>query len=533
MRGFAEGLSCQIFEEIQPTAPECRVGKVVKKLDDGQGEPPEVSQSVELLLDVLASVFFFRSQLGDLLAKLALESGQTGLPSVSATDDRCIDQQPLPLKRGAQAPCDHRTRFRINIGVDVCPRLGHRQRGLREELPLTGHEGWLGPGWRAVLVRCGRLSQRQVFGKARRRQALRAACKQGQEGSSRRIRSHAAARVVTGNAAPSEGVFDQRLVSLRVAEQHGHLVKPELLILARRQNVTGDFDAFPSLVGRREEHHAVVGALRLRDLGGENRRPKSGERCRDFVLIQVLGGDVEGGFQPPDAFRALRKRDRTYRRRFRRQSFQQRDLRCSPRKDIQEDDRQRGQPVRRLENRFGGRAEHGGSVGHLRPHKLLFIDAQQVLEVRPGRPDLSEGVFFDAIEAEFGDGSSQRSGETDGCGYRREIGEAIRRPRQMDGPCCEGFDCQPSSGREGTRRETLDADLEGQLSERHPVKTHPASVPEAVVSDEIVRGPLCRSHDQDFRIVGPLFELPRSETNSCFSGGGCRQAMHWISFDGA
>ncbi len=171
--------------------------------------------------------------------------------------------------------------------------------------------------------------------------------------------------------------------------------------------------------------------------------------------------------------------------------------------------------MRRFENRIGGCSEHGGGVGHPRLRKLFLIDPKQVLEVGPGRPDLSESVLFNVIEAEFGDSSSQSPGEADGVGDWREVGQAIRGPCPMDSPCGQSLERKPSRRRERPGGETLDPDFEGQLSERHPVKTHPTPGPEAVVSHEIVRGHLRRSHDQDFWVVSPSLELPRSETNSC------------------
>ena len=198
-------------------------------------------------LGVFAQALFL-----DLGVVALAQSAQPPPPAFGiAADHRGLDDQALPLPRRAETAFDDR-RLVVEVRLRSSFRVGSVRCGL-EVCESCDHI----VGRRQDLGRCrrfasGHLRERQVLGKADRRQALDRAAEDREEGAPRRVRPPRAAIEPGVDAGALERVFNEAQVFARRAQEDGHLVEPDAA-LRLVENPPGDFHALAPFTGRREE----------------------------------------------------------------------------------------------------------------------------------------------------------------------------------------------------------------------------------------------------------------------------------------
>src|SRR5215470_9767275 len=167
---------------LQPVAPWRRLRQLVEPLDHRQGEPFQVSEQLNLPIEVQALRFvfgrFFAAQ-----AHLLLQAREASLPPIAATHDCGIDNQLLPL-RGSRRSSACRCLFGVLLGKLLANACAPH----------------------AELFNIWSLAEREILGEPRRRVAFACAREQRKKRATSGIWPHAAVSEIERNASAIESL---------------------------------------------------------------------------------------------------------------------------------------------------------------------------------------------------------------------------------------------------------------------------------------------------------------------------------------
>ncbi len=193
---------------------------------------------LDLTLDACARGVVVAPRFGELLLQFVFETAQAALPPFVASDDGGVDQQLFPVRRS------HETHAYISLGLLV----GRPNLRPWNQLIIRRDKGPRRSRRRTSLIQPRHLAERKVLGESGRGAAFTGAGEQGQERSAARIGARGAAAEVLGNAGAAQGVFHQRLIADRVAQQDRYTVEG-CAAFGEGSDAAGDFDAFKAFAG--------------------------------------------------------------------------------------------------------------------------------------------------------------------------------------------------------------------------------------------------------------------------------------------
>jgi hypothetical protein len=256
----------------RPSRGLCRgaAGKRCELGDDGERERSKRVERREIPPDAVGEAVLGLLHVRlEVVAELRVQAEEPLLPALLAADDCGVDEQPLPVPRGAKGSEGRRTILlghgANGAGVLACvrvflgaPAIVERRRGLSEERAerlLVGRRDAIAGGRSlrrsAVGVLVGHLAEREVLGEASRREAVGGAAEEREHRASRGIGLARSTGKIGGNVRASQRLLEVRGIGGR-AEQYGDAIEPRA---ARRfgEHEPGDLDALATLTGRGED----------------------------------------------------------------------------------------------------------------------------------------------------------------------------------------------------------------------------------------------------------------------------------------
>ena len=337
--------------------------------------------------------------------ELLAQAGEARFPSREAADHRRVHQQPLPK---------------------------------------------CGSGGLVLLL--GHLSQREILGEARGREPFHRAIEQREQSAPRHVGTAGCQRAVRGDPGAPQSLQNQRLVTLRGAQQNGDLVERDA---PGRRGVdgAGDLYAFQRFAGGREDDHAAIVLA-----------------CRDRVArkeISLQGAEAGGGFRAAGFQVQFQRGVRGGHHRGEKLALQPR-----ARRQIERDDRRFAQLVVGRGERIARQVDARRMVGEPAFGQLAGVSLEQAREVRPGFAAVAQVLGVDGVEPQFFKGSGQGAGKAWKSGHRPQVGELAASQRLGRDARRQRLPHEPAHRHEPPAVQLRGGQLQDQFAECEPAHAH-------------------------------------------------------------
>ena len=399
---------------------------------------------------------------------------------------------------------------------------GRRFRGVEQRgqcLVVGQDEG----GRLRCLVQRRHLSERQILGKAPRRELLARAGQDGEKGAACRVGTARAAIEKGGHAGAREGVLEQRDVAVGRAQEHGHLVEPHAGARLL-QNPPRDLDALAAFTRRGVEGDVAARRALRRLTCGKQAAPQR-DQIAVAVLFEHLRLDADR-LQPFQRGNVAKRHGDQHVGRAGDQRAHECELDGRIERHVEQDDR-RVLGGSRIER--GGRGlEQRGAVDGRRGRELFLEAVQQLCEIAAAERQRHEAVGRDVRETDLLQRARERTRKAGHRGDRTEIRQRVIPGRVERRPGRDRLRREVRGGGELPVGEHGRSQPRSQLREAESVQPDRGAGADGDVTREIVGGTARRRDDQHVALPRVRVDEPArlGQAQSC--GGRFDQADHAV-----